>query len=133
MPAEVRQAIDRAVDYATSELSLVLGSSPITQLIPVRLIAELAAATILGIEVFQQNGREIDLDQVAVSSLADAGVSTVGPSRSSGRLLEGSDEFQLGHLRPPRDALLRRPVVELFLGQVGQASPASPIDGCGPR
>ena len=53
----------------------MLGSSPITQLIPVPLIAELAAATILGIEVFQQNGREIDLDQVA--AVLDAGVRLV--------------------------------------------------------
>ncbi|HEY5873964.1 MAG TPA: TetR/AcrR family transcriptional regulator [Ilumatobacteraceae bacterium] len=75
LAAEVRQAIDRAVDYAASELSVVLGSSPITQLIPVPLIAELAAATILGIEVFQQNGREIDLDQVA--AVLDAGVRLV--------------------------------------------------------
>ncbi len=81
LAAEVRQAIDRAVDYATSELSLVLGSSPITQLIPVRLIAELAAATILGIEVFQQNGRDIDLDQVA--SVLAAGVRLIGAGEGS--------------------------------------------------
>jgi AcrR family transcriptional regulator len=76
LAAEVRTAIDRAVDYAASELHLVLGSSPITQLIPVRLIAELAAATILGIEVFQQNGRDIDLDQVA--SALDQGIRLMG-------------------------------------------------------
>jgi AcrR family transcriptional regulator len=72
LAAEVRAAIDRAVDYATSELDLVLESSPITQLIPVSLIAELAAATILGIEIFQQNGRDIDLENVA--SVLDQGI-----------------------------------------------------------
>lgn len=79
LAAEVRQAIDRAVEYATSELDLVLGESPITQLIPVTLIAELAAATILGIEVFQQNGRDIDLEHIA--AVLDQGI----------RLLRGSD------------------------------------------
>ena len=82
LAAEVRKAIDRAVDYATSELDLVLGSSPITQLIPVSLIAELAAATILGIEVFQQNGRDIDLEHVA--SVLDEGIRLIGGSSGSG-------------------------------------------------
>ncbi len=76
LAAEVRAAIDRAVDYAASELDLVLGSSPITQLIPVSLIAELAAATILGIEIFQQNGRDIDLEHVA--AVLDQGIRLLG-------------------------------------------------------
>jgi AcrR family transcriptional regulator len=82
LAAEVRLAIDRAVDYATSELGLVLGSSPITQLIPVRLIAELAAATILGIEVFQQNGRHIDLERVA--QVLDQGIRLIGGGQQPG-------------------------------------------------
>jgi AcrR family transcriptional regulator len=81
LAAEVRSAIDRAVDYATSELELVLGSSPITQIIPVALIAELAAATILGIEVFQQNGRSIDLERVA--TVLDQGIRLIGGGRPS--------------------------------------------------
>ncbi|MEP1123637.1 MAG: TetR/AcrR family transcriptional regulator [Ilumatobacter sp.] len=80
---EVRAAIDRAVDFATSELELVLGSSPITQLIPVSLIAELAAATILGVEIFQQNGRDIDLERVA--SVLDQGIRLIGGSSGSER------------------------------------------------
>ncbi len=80
---EVREAIDRGVDYATSELGLVLESSPITQLIPVSLIAELAAATILGIEIFQQNGRDIDLEHVA--SVLDQGIRLIGGSNGSVR------------------------------------------------
>lgn len=76
LAAEVRESIDRAVQYATTEMTAVLGSSPITQMIPVSLIAELAAATILGIEVFAQNGRDIDLDRV-IAFLA-AGLGLIG-------------------------------------------------------
>jgi hypothetical protein len=65
----VRAAIDRAIDYATREMETVLGDSPITQLVPIPLIAELAAAAFLGIEVLAQNGREMDLDRLA-STLA---------------------------------------------------------------
>ena len=82
LAAEVRAAIDRAVDYATSELELVLESSPITQLIPVPLIAELAAATILGIEIFQQNGRDIDLEHVA--AVVDQGIRLISGSNGPG-------------------------------------------------
>jgi hypothetical protein len=60
----VRKAIDRAIDYATNEMESVLGGSPITQLMPVPGIAELAAAAFLGIEVLAQNGREMDLDRL---------------------------------------------------------------------
>jgi AcrR family transcriptional regulator len=65
LAAEVRAAIDRAIDYATTEMEAVLGGSPVTQLVPVSLIAELAAAAFLGIEVLAQNGRHMDLDTVA--------------------------------------------------------------------
>jgi AcrR family transcriptional regulator len=82
LAVEVRGAIDRAVDYATSELEVVLGSSPITQLLPVPLIAELAAATILGIEIFQQNGRDIDLERVA--SALDQGIRLIGGGEAAG-------------------------------------------------
>ena len=70
LAVEVRAAIDRAIEYATTEMEAVLGASPITQLIPVRLIAELAAAAFLGIEVLAQNGREIDLDRLATTMSA---------------------------------------------------------------
>ncbi len=64
LAAEVREAIDRAIAYATTEMTSVLGTSPITQLVPVTLIAEIAAAAFLGIEILTQNGREIDLDKL---------------------------------------------------------------------
>jgi AcrR family transcriptional regulator len=70
LAAEVREAIDRAIDYATAEMEAVIGSSPIGQLAPVPLIAELAAAAFLGIEVLAQNGRQVDLDRLALALAA---------------------------------------------------------------
>lgn len=65
LAAEVRAAIDRAIDYATTEMAAVIGESPISQLLPVPLLAELGAAAFLGIEVLAQNGRAMDLDRLA--------------------------------------------------------------------
>jgi AcrR family transcriptional regulator len=64
---EVRASVDEAIRYAESELAAVLGGSPITQLLPVPLLAELGAAAFLGLEVLAQNGREVDLDQLATT------------------------------------------------------------------
>lgn len=65
--AEVRASVDEAIRYAETELQAVLGSSPVTQLLPIPLLAELGAAAFLGIEVLAQNGRDIDLDQLAAT------------------------------------------------------------------
>ena len=65
LTVEVRGAIDRAIQYATSEMRVVLGDSPLGRLLPVPLIAEVAAAAFLGLEILAQNGREIDLDELA--------------------------------------------------------------------
>jgi AcrR family transcriptional regulator len=65
LAAEVRGAIDRAIRYATTEMEAVLGASPLGQLLPVPLIAEVAAAAFLGLEILAQNGRQLDLDQLA--------------------------------------------------------------------
>jgi AcrR family transcriptional regulator len=78
LAAEVRAAIDRAIDYATTEVNAVLGASPITQIIPVALIAELAAAAFLGIEVLAQNGRDMDLDRLATTLGAGVQLLTAG-------------------------------------------------------
>jgi AcrR family transcriptional regulator len=78
LAAEVRAAIDRAIRYATSEMEAVLGSSPITQLLPVPLIAELAAAAFLGLEVLAQNGREIDLERLTTALAAAVQLLTAG-------------------------------------------------------
>jgi hypothetical protein len=79
LAAEVRAAIDRAIDYATTEMQSVLGTSPITQVLPVPLIAELAAAAFLGIEVLAQNGRELDLDRLAAALAAGVRLLAAGP------------------------------------------------------
>jgi hypothetical protein len=78
LAAQVREAVDRAIDYATTEMEAVLGGSPITQLIPVELIAELAAAAFLGVEVLAQNGREIDLERLASALAAGIRLMTAG-------------------------------------------------------
>ena len=76
LATEVRSAIDRALDFATTELDRVLGGSPIEQLVPLTLLAELAAAAFLGLEVLTQNGREIDLDRLAAA--VAAGIQLIG-------------------------------------------------------
>ena len=78
LAAEVRTAIDGAIEYARAEMQAVLGTSPISQLLPVPLIAELAAAAFLGIEVLAQNGREIDLDRLATALAAGVQLLTAG-------------------------------------------------------
>lgn len=65
LAAEVRVAIDSALRFASTELAAVLGDSPAAEMVPVDLLAELAGATFLGIEVLAQNGRELDLDRLA--------------------------------------------------------------------
>jgi AcrR family transcriptional regulator len=78
LAGEVRKAIDRAIDYATAEMESVLGGSPVTQLVPVPLIAELAAAAFLGLEVLAQNGREMDLDRLVATLAAGVQLFTAG-------------------------------------------------------
>lgn len=78
LAGEVRGAIDQAIEYATTEMTAVLGTSVITQLIPVELIAELAAAAFLGIEVLEQNGRDMDLDRLATALAAAVRLLTGG-------------------------------------------------------
>jgi AcrR family transcriptional regulator len=80
LATEVRAAIDRAIDYATAEMQAVLGGSPITQLVPVPLIAEVAAATFLGIEVLAQNGRQLDLDRLVATLATGVQVLRAGTS-----------------------------------------------------
>jgi AcrR family transcriptional regulator len=81
LATEVQAAMDRAIKYATEEMEGVIGGSPITQLLPVPLIAELAAAAFLGIEVLAQNGREMDLDQLTAALAAGVQLLTAGTRR----------------------------------------------------
>jgi AcrR family transcriptional regulator len=80
LATEVRAAIDGAIEYATAEMRTVLGESPITQLLPVSLIAELAAAAFLGVEILTQNGRDMDLDRLATTLAAGVRLLTTGPT-----------------------------------------------------
>ena len=83
LAAEVRGAIDRAIAYATAEMAKVLGTSPLTTVVPVALVAELAAAAFLGIEVLAQNGREIDVDRLVALLVAVLGAVGAGPVQAS--------------------------------------------------
>ena len=67
LAAEVKAAIDQAIDYAATELEAVIGGTPVAKLLPIKLIAELASAAFLGIEVLMQNGRRIDVDTLAAT------------------------------------------------------------------
>jgi AcrR family transcriptional regulator len=78
---EVRQAIDRAIDYAVTELTVVLGPTPLTQLVPISLLAELAAAAFLGIEVLAQNGRQVDVERLA--GAVSAGIAMISAARAA--------------------------------------------------
>jgi AcrR family transcriptional regulator len=81
LATEVRAAIDRAISFATTEVQRTLGDSPLGQVVPVPLLAELAAAAFLGLEVLTQNGREIDLDQLAATiSFALRAITSLLPS-----------------------------------------------------
>lgn len=82
LAAEVRRVIDRAIAFATAQMTAVIGDSPVTGLLPVPLIAEVAAGAFLGLEVLAQNGREIDLDKLA-STIA-AAVQLVSAFRPAG-------------------------------------------------
>lgn len=62
---EMHATIGRALDFAADELRQLVAGSPLEQILPVELFAELAGATFLGLEVMTLNGREIDLDTLA--------------------------------------------------------------------
>jgi hypothetical protein len=79
---QVRAAFDHAMAFATAELERVVGDSPLTQIIPLALVAELASAAFLGLEVLTQNGREIDIDAIASHvSMALMAISALTPRR----------------------------------------------------
>jgi AcrR family transcriptional regulator len=79
---QVRAAFDHAMAFATTELERVVGDSPLTQIIPLALVAELASAAFLGLEVLTQNGREIDIDAIASHvSMALTAISALTPRR----------------------------------------------------
>ena len=70
----VMDAIDRSIAFATDELRIVLSDSPLTQLVPVELVAELATAAFFGLELFSQAGRAIDIDRIARTAALGIGL-----------------------------------------------------------
>ena len=67
LETEVRAAIDDALVFATAEVRRALADSPIGMVVPLDLVAELAAAAFLGLTVLSQNGRALDLERLAES------------------------------------------------------------------
>ena len=61
----VTAAIDESIRFAAVELEKVFGDSAWARLVPVDLVAELAAASFFGLELFTQAGRDIDIDRIA--------------------------------------------------------------------
>ncbi|HET7487584.1 MAG TPA: TetR/AcrR family transcriptional regulator [Acidimicrobiales bacterium] len=81
LAAEVRTAIDDAIAYATAEMQAVVGGSPVAAIVPVALVAELAAAAFLGIEILLQNGRPVDIDRLSATLVTAIGVlRSLGPA-----------------------------------------------------
>lgn len=81
LAAEMQATIDRALAFATDELRRLTDGSPLAQVLPVELFAELAAAAFLGLEVMTLNGREIDVDALASRLAAVLGAFGVPRSR----------------------------------------------------
>lgn len=67
LAVEVRQAIDKAIEFARTEIERVIGGSPLAQVVPLELLADLAAAAFIGLEVLTQNERHVDIDRLAVT------------------------------------------------------------------
>jgi AcrR family transcriptional regulator len=82
LAAAMRTAIDAAVQYAAKEMMRVVGDTPVGQLLPVKLVAELAAAAFLGLELLTQNGVEIDLE--AMAAMIAAGIQLLSGSAEAG-------------------------------------------------
>ena len=75
LAAEVRAGIDQALEFVAAQLTEVLADSPLAQLVPTTLLAEVAGAAFLGLEVMTQSGRDIDLERLA--TLVSAGLTYV--------------------------------------------------------
>ncbi len=65
LTAPIADAIDRSIQFASTEIGHVLEGNPIVQLVPADLLAELATAAFFGLELFTQGGREVDIDRLA--------------------------------------------------------------------
>ena len=70
LAGEVRAAIDASIEFAAREIARVVGDSPLAHIGPPMLIAELATAAFLGLEVLTQSGRDLDIDRIASTTSA---------------------------------------------------------------
>lgn len=86
----VGEAIDESVAFATAELRRIVGDSPVTQLVPVELVAEVATAAFFGLEMFSQAGREPDIDRLARTAALAMGA--LGLTMGQGPSATGSPE-----------------------------------------
>lgn len=65
LATEVARIIGEAITFVANEIGRVLEGSPLAALVPTTMLAEVAGATFLGLEVLLQNGREVDVDALA--------------------------------------------------------------------
>lgn len=80
----VNRAISESIDFAARELETVLGSTPLTQLVPIELVAEVATAAFFGLELFSQAGREVDIDRLARTAAMAIGLFRSASSDTEG-------------------------------------------------
>lgn len=64
LQVEVTAVIDRALDFAATELRPILAPVDPAGFLPVDLVADVLGATFLGIVILLQSGRDIDLDRL---------------------------------------------------------------------
>lgn len=83
-------AIDRSIEFAATELAAILGDNPLTRIVPVELVAELATAAFFGLELFTQSGREVDIDRMARTAALGIGMLGSLPIGSQGAA-DGTD------------------------------------------
>lgn len=65
LAAHVRRGVDEAVEFTKQAIAVAAAGSPAASVLPVDLVAELAASAFFGLEVLDQVGRRIDLDALA--------------------------------------------------------------------
>jgi len=73
----VRAAIDESVSFKASELETIFADHPLASLaslVPLTLLAEVATAAFFGLELFSRAGRPADIECLAQTVAAAAGM-----------------------------------------------------------
>ncbi|MET0457738.1 MAG: helix-turn-helix domain-containing protein [Ilumatobacteraceae bacterium] len=65
LAAHVRRGVDDSARFTADVVRAVVGTSPAASVLPIDLVAELAASTFFGLEVLAHVGHEVDLEGVA--------------------------------------------------------------------